>query len=223
MKQGDIIIFLGSGRLYVSDGSRILSMDFPAGSVRDWDLLNKEVLQDTLSTFITANNIEPSPISFVLSEPACFSKDFSGKDPEKLEAEIANFLDAVPFNYLVSKTYKIGEGVRVIAGNKELIDAISEVFEGRGFSQYAVVPAAIFPKIGVKNTLDVQFVKAVNDNGEIVQTGNMIAPKPLSPENVAPPRPVITKGKASSGVLPYLIIVGVVAIIVLVALVVIRG
>jgi hypothetical protein len=217
----DIIIFLSVGKIFMSDGSRILKMDLPGGTVKDWDLINKEVLQDTLSSFIAANNLEPTPITFILSDPACFSKDFSIKDPEKLETETSAFLDAIPFNYLVSKEYKIGDGVRVIAGNRELVESITEVFEGRGYSLFAIVPAAIFPKVGVKTELDMQFVKAVSDNQEIVQTGNMIAPKPLAPENVHT-QPVITSGKASSGVLPYLIAVGAIAVIVLVALVLLR-
>lgn len=221
--RGDLIIFLSAGKIYMSDGSRILAMDWPNGAVKDWDLVNKEVLQDTLSTYIAANNIDPSPITFILSEPACFSKDFSGKDPEKLDAEIASFLDAIPFNYLVSKVYKIGDGVRAIAGNRELVDAIAEVFEGRGFPLFAIVPAAIFPKVGVKTALDMQFVKVVNDSQEIIQTGNMIAPKPLAPENAAPRQPVITSNKASSGFLPYLIGVGVLAVIVLVVLILLRS
>lgn len=217
----DLIVFLGAGRLYFSDGDRVLAFEFPSGTVKDWDVLNKEVLQDSLNTFIIANKIEPSAMTFILSEPACFSKDLLVKDADKIDAEVAAFLDAVPFNYVVSKVYRIGNGVRVIAGNRDIIDTVAEAFETKGFPLYAVVPSVIFPKVGAKTELDMEFVKAVGSSGEIIQGGNMIAPKPLAPENQVA-NPVITNSKASSGYLPYLIGVGAIAVIILVALVLLR-
>lgn len=222
MKQSnkDIIIFLGAGKIFISDGNRVLQFEIPNSAIKDWDLVNKESLQDTLNAFIAANKFEPSDITFVLSGPACFSQDIMLKDPSKLDEEVDKFNDAVPFNYLISKAYKIGGGVRVIAANKDLVDAISEVFEGKGFPLFAVVPAAIFPEVGTKKELDMQFVKAIGDNRELIQTGNMIVPKPIAPEIAAAnAQPAITTNKASSGYLPYLIGVGVLAIIILVGLV----
>lgn len=225
MKQGkkDLIIFLGSGKIFMSDGNRVLQFEIQPSTIRDWDLINKESLQDTLNAFISANSLEISDITFVLSGAACFSQDIMLKDQAKIDEEVGKFIDAVPFNYIISKVYKIGGGVRVIAANKEVIDAIAEVFEGKGFPLYAVVPAAIFPQVGTKQELDMQFVKAIGDSREIIQAGNMITPRPISPEAAAAnAQPAITTTKASSGYLPFLIGVGVLAIIVLVALILLR-
>lgn len=219
----DLIVFLGIGKLYFSDGDRILSFDLLPGVVRDWDIINKETLQDTLNTFIVVNKIEPSQITFILSEPSCFSKEIQIKDPQHIDAEVQEFLDAVPFNYIVSKVYRMGEGARVIVGNKDFIDTVCEVLESRGFPLFAVVPAAIFPGVGTKTELDMQFVKAVAGSREIVQTGNMVLPKPVAPEiAAATAQPAITTSKANSGSLPYLIGVGAIAVIVLVALILLR-
>lgn len=218
-----LIVFLGIGKIFMSDGSRILGFDLAPALVKDWDLVNREALEDTLTSFIDANRIDPSPVTLVLSEPACFSKDIEIKDGTKLEEEEQNFLDAVPFNYLISKKYRLGQGARVIAANRELVDAILEAFESKGFSLYAVVPAAVFPKVGVKTALDMQFVKAIYGDQDIVQNSNMVTPKSPGPESTAQaPQAVLTTKKASSGFLPYLIGIAVVAIIVLVALIFLR-
>jgi len=218
----DLMIFLSTGRLFMSDGARILVYDFPQGIVTDWDVTNRGVFQDSLANFIIVNKIEPSPITFILSEQACFSKDIVIKEPEKLDEATAMFLDAVPFNYVISKVYRVGSGVRVIAGNKDMIDSVAEVFEDKGFPLFAVVPAAIFPEVGSKAELDMQFVKAVSDNKVLIQTGNMVTPKALPPEIAAEHSQPITTTKASSGFLPYLIGVGAIAIVVLIVLVMLR-
>lgn len=218
-----LIVFLGVGKIFMSDGGRILGFDLTSALVRDWDIVNREALEDTLTSFIEANRLEPSPITLVLSEPACFSRDIELKDQPKVDEEAENFLDSVPFNYLISKKYRLGQGIRVIAANRELVDAILEAFESKGFTLHAVVPAAVFPKVGVKTALDMQFVKVVNGSQEIVQNSNMVTPKSPGPESTATaPQTVITTKKASSGFLPYLIGVAVVAIIVLVVLIIIR-
>lgn len=214
---------MGAGKIFFSDGNRVLQYEIQPTTIRDWDLVSKESLQDTLNAFVSANNLEPSDITFVLSGAACFSQDIMIKDQAKIDEEVGKFVDAVPFNYVISKVYKIGGGVRVIVANKDVVDAIAEVFEGRGFPLFAVVPAAIFPQVGTKQELDMQFVKVITDNGELVRGGNMITPRKISPEIMAAnAQPAITTTKASSGYLPYLIGVGALAIIVLVALILLR-
>lgn len=219
----DLIIFLAPGKLYLSDDNRILQFEIPSSAVKDLDVVNKSSLQDTLNAFLAANKIEPSAITFVISETACFSKDIYISDQAKIDSEATQFLDAVPFNYLASKVYKIGQGARVIAVNRDLVDSIYEVFETKGFPLFAIVPAAIFPQEGTKRELDSEFAKVIGGSGDIIRGGNMITPKPIAPEIAAATAgPPITTNKASSGFLPYLIGVAALMIIILVALIILR-
>ncbi len=201
-----------------------MQFDLPPTAIKDWDLVNKEVLQDNIVSFITANKIEPSQITFVLSEQACFSQDVVAKDQAKTNVEAHLFLDAVPFNYVISKVYKIAQGVRVVAANKDIIDAITEVLSEKGFILFAVVPAAIFPQEGAKTILDAQFAKVIESNRELIMTGNMIESKTTLGQSPAPTPagPIVTTKKASSGYLPYLIGVGALAVIVLIFLLLFR-
>lgn len=218
-EKDDLIIFLGSGKLFCSDGEHVWTFDLPESFVKDWDVVDKENLQDSLGNLIDSNNIAPSEVTLVISESACFSTDLHIQDGDKLEEAEREFLEAVPFNYVISKKYKINEGARVISANKDLVDDILEVFEGRGFPIFSVVPAAIFPKQGTKNVLDMEFIKAINNNRDLITTSNMITPKPAVAETHGP---AVTTGKASSGFLPYLIGVAVFAVIVLAVLIILR-
>jgi hypothetical protein len=197
----DAVIFLDKNRLFVYDGNGVLRLDIPENIVRDVDIIDKSGFDSIVDSFIKTRKLSLAQVWVVLSDGLCFSKDVAQTDPLKVENDVRDFLEAVPFDQVLSKRYRAGGGVRVIATNLEYIEAITEIFEREGFSVEGIVPGAIFPGFNVKKVLDVEFAKYILDNKSLMRTGNMLT-KAFTPVASKPETPEAPK---KSKLLPYLI------------------
>jgi hypothetical protein len=214
----DAVIFLDKNRLFVYDGNGILRLEIPENIIRDVDIIDKSGFDSIVDSFIKTRKLSLAQIWVVLSDGVCFSKDVAQADPLKLENDIRDFLEAVPFDQVLSKRYRAGGGVRVIATNLEYIEAITEIFEREGFSVEGIVPGAIFPGFNVKKVMDVEFAKYILDNKSLMRTGNMLT-KAFTPVASKPETPEAPK---KSKLLPYLIAGFAVLLIILVAVLLTR-
>jgi hypothetical protein len=214
----DTIIFLDKNRIYIYDGNGVLRLDVPENVIRDVDVVDKSGFDSLVDTFIKTKKLDPAHIWMILADGVCFSRDVAQTDPAKLENDVRDFLEAVPFDQVLSKRYRAGGGVRVIATNLEYIEAITEIFEREGFSVEGIVPGAIFPGFNVKKVLDVEFARYILDNKSLMRTGNMLT-KAFTPVTNKPETPEAPK---KSRLLPYLLIGFAVLLIILVVVMVVR-
>lgn len=182
----DIVLFLTNGKLYIYAGDGIINLDFPPEIVFDMDVKNREALVNLMGTFVQNNKLTPAQIFFVLSETVCFSKDFAVKDPAnttKVDVDAQKFIDAVPFNNVISKVYKTAAVVRVVCANQDLIDSILDVFTARGFGLTALVPANIYHNFGHEIQLSPDFAKVIIRDRQIATAGSMVNAEPKTDEH----------------------------------------
>jgi len=215
------VLFLVRDRLYLYDGSAILTLEFPSNIVRDIDVKDRDGLFNLVTTFIQNNKLLPAQLFFVLSESVCFSKDFTVGGPTasaKTDAETKEFLDTIPFSSVVSKIYKTANTLRIVGSNQDLIDIIFNAFESRGFGVSALVPANIFPDFGIATDLTADKAQSVLDKREMAVAASMVGERTVKEQALATSQTAVPKNK----LLPYLIIVFAVLIITLVTLVIIR-
>jgi hypothetical protein len=170
----DTIIFLDKNRLYIYDGNGVLRLDVPENVIRDVDVIDKSSFDSLVDTFIKTKKLDPSHIWMVLADGVCFSKDVIETEPTKIDNGIKDFLEAVPFDQILSKRYRAQQGVRVIATNLEYVEAITEIFEREGFSMEGIVPGAIFPGFNPKKVLDAELAKYILENKNLMRAGNML-------------------------------------------------
>jgi len=178
---GDIVLFLTSGRLYLYVGDGILTLEFPPEIVRDMDVKNKEGLSNLVTVFIQNNKLVPAQIFFALSESVCFSKDFKVTDPlntTKVDADVQSFIDAIPFNSVISKVYKTPAMYRVVGTNQDMIDVIMDAFTVKGFGLSALVPSNIYHNFGGINALTPEFAKTVLEDKQMAASGTMVSTEP---------------------------------------------
>jgi hypothetical protein len=190
----DAVLFLDKNRIFVYDGDNILKVELPAGIIRDLDVIDKTGFDSLIDSFIKIKKITASHLWLVLADSVCFGKDVTQTDPIKIEDEIKDFLEAVPFDQIVSKKYRAQKGIRVIATNLELLEAIGEIFERNEFELEGIVPSAIFLGFNARKTLDLDFAKYIIASKNLIRQGNMLqkveAPQ-VTPEAPAPQK----KGK----------------------------
>ena len=170
----EAIIFLDKNRIFVYDGNGILRLDIPETVIRDVDIIDKSGFDSLVDTFIKTRKLDSAQVWLVLADGICFSKDVIETDPLKIEGEIKDFLEAVPFDKVISKRYRAGGGIRVIATNLEYVEAVIEIFEKEGFVTEGIVPGAMFPGFNTKKVPDADFARYILENKNLMRMGNML-------------------------------------------------
>ncbi len=144
-KQNAILyIDLGKGFFLGSNARGTLQIDFPADTFADGDLIDKEKFLQRLQEFIQTNKIEPCPLIVIYSKSISFEKEFEENTvSEKSETEIAEFIELVPFEDVLSKIYKLNNKKRAIAFNRELFESVNYGFEREKFTVVSAVPYSV--------------------------------------------------------------------------------
>lgn len=216
------VLLLTRNRLFLYDGSAVLTLEFPPALVQDLDVKNRDGLHDLITLFIRDNKLAPAQIFFVLSEAVCFSKDFPVGGPEgvpKIEAEIKEFIDAIPFSTVVSKVYNTPTVIRAVGSNQDLIDTIFDSFEDKGFGISALIPANIFPDFAAVSDLTPEVAQVILSKKEAVAGASMVGERTVKEQQLATSQTAVPKNK----LLPYLIGGFVLLLIILVVVILKRG
>jgi hypothetical protein len=149
------IIYAGKDGLRYYDPRRpnIVFFSYPPNTVKDLEVLlgAKEILEGSITNFVTQNKIGPCQIVFLLSETICFERYFPDDSEYSRRIEAEKFLEAVPFESLAHRRFAQSKGFKVVACNRSFYETIKGPFEKLGFTTSAVIPAAVF---GLKLTDD---------------------------------------------------------------------
>lgn len=218
----DQILFLTRNRFYYTDGSQILTLDFPTNVVKDLDVVDKDGFHGLITSFIVNNKLVASQIFFVLSESVCFIKNFDTNEKTDFSAvdlEAKLYIDSVPFTSVVTKTYKNPTNVSVVVANQDLIDSIFMAFEDKGFGVSALFPASMISEIGAITELTLDKAKIILDKKDLAITSSMVGERTVNEQHLATSQNAVPKNKF----LPYLMGVFVVLIFVFVWLMFFRG
>jgi len=194
------LIYLEKDRLFFYNGEKVFKLDFTPQIVRDLEILNEDGLISLVFQFIDSIKATPSRFLIVLSESVLFSSDTKERDLAKIEAEFQSFIDLVPFDKVLSKKYQVEGVIKMLATNADLINAISDSFQQRGFVNDGVVPAIVFGQYGVKRGLDSDTANYMLRNQQLAR-GKAMGKMSSQPERKSVFK--VTTGK--SKMLPYLI------------------
>ena len=133
---------------YTVKTKNTLKIDFPSDVVSDLEIMDKEKLVQILETFLKNNfkgiNFE---IILVFSKSVTFEKDFPLSSYKDNATEANNFLDMVPFEETLSKTYKLSKKTKVIAINKALFDSIKSVIDRNNHITTLALPYSILEEM----------------------------------------------------------------------------
>lgn len=193
------LIYLEKDKLFFYNGAKVFKLDFTPQIVRDLEILNEDGLISLVFQFIDSVKAAPSRFLIVLSESVLFSSDTKERDLAKIEAEFQSFIDLVPFDKVLSKKYQTEGGIRMLATNADLINAISDSFQQRGFVNDGVVPAMVFGQ-GVRRGLDLDTANYMLRSQQLAR-GKAMGKMSSQPKRKSVFK--VTTGKST--ILPYLI------------------
>ncbi|OGH17732.1 MAG: hypothetical protein A2868_00110 [Candidatus Levybacteria bacterium RIFCSPHIGHO2_01_FULL_40_15b] len=125
---------------YEDKSGRILSFPFSNSVVNSLEIINPGEFKNQIKAFIETNKFLPADLMIILSADVLFEKDIQAQDPNVQSQETSEFLDIIPFESISTKLLPIGQGVRAIAVNKNLIDTLSSSLKELGFLIGGIVP-----------------------------------------------------------------------------------
>ncbi len=159
------IIYLQKDKLQLMSPflASIVEFRFTPEMVQDLDVLNSDLLEEQIKLFVTNGKIPPSNLIIVLCDNAYFVKDIlfpnqpaavppkPGQPPvpaakvslDDLKPQIDLFVEHVPYENVVSKTFPLKNGVRVCAVNQDFYGTVQLAFEKTGFVVSSVFPGMV--------------------------------------------------------------------------------
>ncbi|HSW89381.1 MAG TPA: hypothetical protein VLH19_00745 [Patescibacteria group bacterium] len=145
--------------MYTGNGS-IATLDLPLTSVKDLDIVSKDELVGLLTKFIDEHKTHTYHLYILLSPAVVFEKDFPTLPGDEREKQTNQFLDTVPFERVLSRSYSLPSGWKAVATNRDLYDLLRDTFELAGSQMAAVLPPHVYTALGMKS-FDVETGRAL--------------------------------------------------------------
>ena len=146
------------GIFFTSSEPKGIEIDFPKDILSHLEIIDKSKLEDFIHKFLEKNNIKPSRLFIVLGADTTFEKDITGISSFELNSETQKFLDIIPFEETLSKTFKVQKEGKIYVANKSLCKELSEVFEKERFSIAAITPFSLLLEINPKLKQNLPFL-----------------------------------------------------------------
>lgn len=209
-KTGIIYLQRDKFEIYSPYLPNIIEFRFVPEIVRDFDLINRELLENLIKVFLANNKIPPSGLVVVVADSASFIKDFvspltppptaPGQPPtppptlEDLHNQANKYLEHIPFEQVASKVFPLAAGVRAYATNQELYEGLKSILEKQGFIIQSVLPGFVFgPNLSNRPNIDGASIAAILQKVNTVQGYNLLK------EVVAMPEPAVPGEKTEGG------------------------
>lgn len=206
IKQKGVLYIKRSGiNYYAADRPDILHLDFPATTIQDMEIINKDELIRLIQNFIVSNKIIPSRAIIILSDTIFFQKDIPITKPEDLEIQIKLFLNNVPFEHVSFKTFDIEKAKRIIATNKDIYQYIKDFLEKNGFTISLVVAPLSLGKDVISETMTLDHAKTIIQKMDTIKQSENFLEPPKQLASTEPTYVSVPKKKAAKSTLPLLL------------------
>lgn len=141
-KKPTALLYLDSKGFYFYEPAiaNLVSLTFSQTSVRDMDVIDPAELETQIKNFVAQYQVTPSSISIVLSPNLTFEKEIVGLTPEEQQEAEKKFIDTIPFDDALTRSYPVPKGVKVIGCNNDLYLEIKSSFVKLGFLVDVLIP-----------------------------------------------------------------------------------
>lgn len=164
------VAFVDNNRIlfYIKDTKNNLVLNLSSDVVLDLEVISRDKFEQLVDTFFQTDGLKGIEFDVILvfSQGITFEKDFADDTTKVKYEEIQKFLDMVPFEDVLSNTYKINKKTKVVAVNKALYDVLHQAFEKNKAYIFLVVPVAVLVQTNPEfaNNLDLALIAARVDS-----------------------------------------------------------
>src|SRR3972149_4687503 len=140
------IAYIDSGRLffYAPVLKNTIQQNFAPDTVADLDIHNRDKFEIVLDEFIQKNlKGMKFDVTLVFSTDITFEKELVPVLNKDHDEQVMEFINLVPFEEVLSKTFKFSKNEKVVAVNKAFYDSIRDVFVKNKLTMSLVLPLSV--------------------------------------------------------------------------------
>lgn len=186
--------------------AKIETVLFPPNIISNMEVIDKDGLYTLITNWLKLRPHISGEIIWLLAPDVYFEHVLTSVEQDRIDSETLQFLDTVPFEEVLSRTYKSTEWRQIIAVNKDLIMSLIQAFSLQGYITKTVVPSHLLQADGVL-TPELEH-NAIRRATELSRESLVSAPSslyvPVVPQNFA-----VTEPKAKSALTLLLSVFGV--------------
>ncbi|HYM65621.1 MAG TPA: hypothetical protein VES68_04055 [Candidatus Sulfotelmatobacter sp.] len=147
---------------YGKDTKKNLELDLPTDVVSDLEVVAKDKFDQLIDTFFQTDTLKNVAFDVILvfSQGVSFEKDFTDDTTKVKYEETQKFLDMVPFEDILSNSFKINKKTKVVAVNKGLFDMLHLALERNRAYVVLVLSASVLLETNpeLANNLDLGII-----------------------------------------------------------------
>lgn len=152
-------------------------MPFPAGVLKDLNVVDLPALAANVKSFVESNRLKPSDLVVVIDEDVYFEKVLEETTLDATAQYVQDFIDSVPLSNPSSKVFKIDNKYHAVVINRTLYESLRQAFETLGFQVVAVVPELIVGQIGGGKQFDVNACRLVLRKMDFIKENSFVGPQ----------------------------------------------
>lgn len=156
---------------------KIEMVTIPPTIINNMEIINKDGLYTLITEWLKSHPHTTAEIIWLLAPDICFEHQLTSGEQDKVDSETLQFLDTVPFEEVLSRTYKPLEWRLIVAVNKDLIMSLVQGFTLHGFATRAVVPSKLV-QADAQLTSEIEH-NAIKRVSELVRESLITPPSPI--------------------------------------------
>lgn len=169
-KRQVLVVFVDNNKIlfYIKDTKNNLQLNLSSDVISDLELLSRDKFEQLVDTFFQTDSLKGVEFDVILvfSQATTFEKDFEDDATKIKYEEIQKFLDMVPFEDVLSNTYKINKKTKVVAVNRVLYDVTHLALEKNKAYVSLVIPMVVLAETNpeLSNNVDLAFIAARSES-----------------------------------------------------------
>jgi hypothetical protein len=132
-KKEDAAIYIDNNRIlfYIKGAVNTLGLNLGADIVADLEVINREKFEHALDNFFQTPTLKGKEfnVTVIFSRNTTFEKELTGINSKAEFEETQRFLDMVPFEEVLSNSYRINKKTKVVAANKILYNILKQALD----------------------------------------------------------------------------------------------
>jgi len=133
IKKEILVVFVDKNRIlfYTKKASNTLQLNLLVDILCDLEIINREKLEHYIDSFFSSPNFKGKEFdaTIIFSQHTTFEKELTSTNSKAEFEETQKFIDMVPFEEVLSNSYRINKKTKIVAVNKILYNILKQVLE----------------------------------------------------------------------------------------------
>ncbi len=166
VKKESAVIYIDKDKMlfYVKEAQNVLELSLPADVISNLEIINTDKLGELVDKFFQSATLKDKEFDAVavFSSNITFDRELEENTSKFVYEEQQKFLDTVPFENILSNSFRIGKKTKIAAVNKDFYDDFRQVLEKNKVHITLALPMSILSEVNpeLKNKIDLALIES---------------------------------------------------------------